>query len=57
MIKRQWGLNLKKFVGMQLPGGIQFNGEKILDDARQEIDKLEAEMITSYSLPVADMVG
>ena len=56
-IKYQWGTNLTKFTGMTLPGGVQFNGEKILDDARQEIDKLEAEMITSYSLPVADMVG
>ena len=29
LIKKQWGENLKKFEGMQLPGGIQFNGQKI----------------------------
>lgn len=57
LIKRQWGSNLTKFVGMQLPGGVQFNGEKIYDDASAEIQKMEEEMISSYSLPVLDMVG
>jgi hypothetical protein len=56
-IKYQWGSNLTKFTGMQLPGGVQFNGEKILGDAQAEIEKMEAEMISSYSLPVSDMVG
>jgi len=56
-IKYQWGTNLTKFTGMQLPGGVQFNGEKILDDAKAEIDKLEQEIISSYSLPVMDMIG
>lgn len=56
-IKYQWGSNLSKFSGMSLPGGVQFNGEKLMDDAAQEIAKMEDEMIGSYSLPVADMVG
>jgi hypothetical protein len=56
-IKYQWGSNLTKFVGMSLPGGVQFNGEKILNDANDEIKKMEQEMISSYSLPVADMIG
>lgn len=56
-IKYQWGSNLTKFSGLQLPGGVQFNGEKILDDAEKAIEKLEDEMISSYSLPVADMIG
>ena len=57
LIKRQWGSNLTKFTGMQLPGGVQFNGEKIYNDSIQEIEKLEAEMINSYSLPVLDLIG
>lgn len=57
LIKHQWGSNLTKFSGMQLPGGVQFNGERILVDAQNEIAKLEAEMISSYSLPVMDMIG
>jgi len=56
-IKYQWGSNLTKFSGLQLPGGVQFNGEKILDDAEKAIEKLEQEMISSYSLPVVDMIG
>lgn len=56
-IKYQWGSNLTKFIGMQLPGGVQFNGEQILNDAAAEIQKLEEDMINSYSLPVHDMIG
>lgn len=57
LVKRQWGNNLKKFEGMQMPGGIMFNGQKIYDEAIEEINALEKEMISSYSLPVADMIG
>ena len=57
LIKQQWGANLSKFIGMTLPGGIQFNGQKIYDDAIRERGELEREMITSYSLPVTDMIG
>ena len=57
LIKQQWGSNLSKFENIQLPGGITFNGVKILDDAQAEIAKLEEEMIISYSLPVQDMIG
>ena len=28
LIKKQWGQNLSKFEGMQLPGGVTFNGNK-----------------------------
>jgi len=56
-IKYQWGTNLTKFTGMNLPGGVQFNGERILSDAQAELEKMENEMINSYSLPVTDMIG
>ena len=56
-IKYQWGSNLTKFNGMQLPGGVTFNGEQILADAREEIQRLEDDMISSYSLPVHDLTG
>ena len=56
-IKYQWGTNLTKFNNMQLPGGLTFNGEQILADAREEILRMEEEMISSYSLPVIDMIG
>jgi len=56
-IKYQWGSNLTKFSGLQLPGGITFNGEKILDDAENEIAKMKDTLINTFSLPVSDMVG
>jgi hypothetical protein len=57
LIKEQWGSNLTKFTGMSLPGGVQFNGEKIYNDALDARTKMEQEMISGYSLPVLDMVG
>lgn len=57
LIKRQWGSNLIKFEGMQLPGGVTFNGRQLYEDAQAEIQKLEEEMINNYSLPVMDMIG
>lgn len=57
LIKQQWGQNLKKFEGMKMPGGLTFNGQKIYDEATQERDALEKEMIYTYSLPATDMIG
>lgn len=57
LIKRQWGSNLTKYIGVQMAGGMKFNAEKIYNDAVTEINKLEDEMIQGYSLPVSDMIG
>lgn len=56
-IKYQWGSNLSKFNGMQLPGGVTFNGQALKEEADNAIKMLEKEMISSYSLPVMDMIG
>ena len=52
LIKRTWGNNLKKFSGVQLPGGVTLNGKEIFDEAVLEIKDLESEMQNNYSLPV-----
>lgn len=57
LIKKQWGSNMKKFGNMQMPGGITFNGKEIYNEAHEEIEKLESEMINSYSLPANMMIG
>jgi hypothetical protein len=57
LIKENWGQNLKKFEGMQMPGGLKFNGQKIYNEAIEEKAKLEQEMIYTYSLPVTDLIG
>lgn len=57
LIKRQWGENMKKFGGMQLPGGIIMNGQQVYDEAVQEIALIEQEMQSKSELPVDFMVG
>jgi len=57
LIKEQWGSNLIKFKSYKLPGGMEFNAEKIYNDAIKEKAALEHEMISSFSLPVSDMIG
>ena len=56
-IKYQWGSHLTKFLNQPMTGGVQFNGERILSDAEEEIKRLEDEMIYTYSLPVTDFFG
>lgn len=48
LIKIQWGSNLKKFGGIQLPGGVVLNGDQIFKEAMEEKDRLEKEMETNY---------
>ena len=45
LVKEQWGSNLTKFTGMQLVGGVSFNGEQILSDAREERKAMEEEAV------------
>lgn len=57
LIKRQWGANLKKFSGIQMPGGVTLNGQQIYDEAVQEIKEMEDEIYMMGSLPSEIFVG
>lgn len=57
LIKLQWGNNLSKFSGVQMPGGVTLDGVRIMEEARTEIEKIEEEMSLRYELPVNMMVG
>lgn len=57
LIKRQWGTNLKKFEGVQLPGGVTLNGQKIFDEAMEEIANLKDEGKNTYQLPIDFFTG
>ena len=57
LLKKQWGQNLIKFQGVKLPGGVELNGRQIYDDGVAELEKLEEAMLTTYELPVMDMIG
>lgn len=57
LIKRQWGENLKKFSGVQLPGGVTLNGQQIFEEALQEIQQIEEEMQSRFELPPMFITG
>ena len=56
-LKLQWGQNLIKFDGIQMPGGVTLNGRQLVDDAKEEIQRLEEEVKLGYELPVLDIIG
>ena len=56
LIKKQWATNIKKFSGLQLPGGVTMDGDKLYAEAIQEIKDLEDEMI-SKAAPLEFMMG
>ena len=57
LIKLQWGNNLSKFAGIQMPGGVTLDGVRIMTEAREEIEKLEEEMQIINVLPGEIMMG
>ena len=57
LIKKQWGANMSKFSGIQMPGGVTLNGDQIFQEAAQEIVQIEEEMQKKYELPPTFMIG
>lgn len=57
LIKQQWGSNLIKFEGMQLPGGVTMNGTLIYEQATQALEKLADDLRLEHELPVDFYVG
>jgi hypothetical protein len=57
LIKYQWGSNLSKFAGIQMPGGVTLDGPRIMQEAQAEIDKLEEEMYNMTSMPSEIFTG
>ena len=57
LLKKQWGENLKKFGGIQMPGGVTLNGKEIWDEAVEEIGKIEEDMFNFNSLPSEIFTG
>jgi hypothetical protein len=57
LIKYQWGTNLSKFAGVQMPGGVTLDGPRIMTEAQVEIDKIETEMQAYNVLPPEILTG
>ena len=56
LFKKQWASNLKKFAGLQLPGGVTLNGVEMYKEAIQEIKELE-EQLRSEAPPCEFFMG
>ena len=56
-IKKQWGNNMKKFGGMQLPGGVTMNGQQIFEEAVNDIKEIEQNIRDTYEAPPQFLVG
>lgn len=56
LFKKQWAVNIKKFQGLQLPGGVTIDGDKLYDEAMSEIKELEEEMLNK-SAPLDWFLG
>ena len=57
LIKRQWGLNMMKFTGTKLPGGVELNGRQYYEDAERELEDIKQRMSLEYELPPLDLIG
>jgi hypothetical protein len=57
LVREQWGLNLTKFNNMQLVGGVSFNGEQILAEAREERRAMEEDAISSLQPLTYNFIG
>ncbi len=56
LVRRQIGIHLMKYT-ITLPGNVSYNGESIYNLAEQEKEKMEEQMITSFSTPPYDLWG
>lgn len=56
LLKKQWASNIKKFSGLQLPGGVTIDGDKLYTEAVEEIKELE-DTIQRKSAPLEFFLG
>lgn len=56
LFKRQWGVNLKKFSGLTLPGGVKVDGDVLFQEAILDIKALETDLLTK-SAPLSFFMG
>jgi len=57
LFKRQWASNLKKYGGIQLPGGVILNGQILFDEAQEELIMLRKQVEEEYQLPIDFQIG
>jgi len=56
-VQLAWGRVLTKYQQVQLPGGINMNGDQILNDAKEMIGDIKERFSMDYMDPPLDLVG
>jgi len=56
LFKKQWGTNVKKYQGIQLPGGVTIDGQSLYEEGKTEQDDIET-MIMSQLSPLEFFMG
>ena len=57
LIQKNWGQVLSVFTGLPMPGGMMLNGDKIVALAEKDLERLEYEMIHTYTEPPHMFLG
>lgn len=57
LLKRQWGMNLSKYNGIALPGGVTLDGMTMFTNAQTEVERLEEELRNNFMEPPGFIVG
>jgi len=57
LIRRQFGEVLRKFGGVQLPGGLTLNGDQIYNQAVEELKQIESTLQDRFEIPPEMMMG
>ncbi len=56
LYKQQWAQNLSKYQNIQLPGGVTIDSTEMYNNAKDEISKIEEEIMTNLA-PLEFMMG
>ncbi len=50
MIKKQWGSNVKKYQGIQLPGGVTIDGQSLYEEGKAEVAEIEDNIMNQLAV-------
>jgi len=57
LTKKQWAQNMVKYSGVNLPGGVQLDATRMLDEAKTDIEQIENRIIVDLSPPLDFFTG
>lgn len=57
LIKKQWGENISKFGNVTLPGGVTIDGQRLIEEADRELERVRERLTTDYDNPPLFFMG